>query len=126
MANSRDETRDWNQKLRAQVARMQHERGALGRHDVREMVLELTMELTEADKGILLSDRETTSGKLRVVCALGFENDPQDSALAQRFASEVIERDATIREDGGAQHRVRATNRSRRGGSETCSPSPST
>jgi diguanylate cyclase (GGDEF)-like protein len=103
MAASRDETRDWNQKLRAQVARMQHERGALGRHDVREMVLELTMQLAEADKGILLSDRETTSGKLRVVCALGFENDPQDSALAQRFASEVIERDATIREDGGVR-----------------------
>ncbi len=103
MTASRDDTRDWNQKLRAQVARMQHERGVLGRHDVREMVLELTMQLTEADKGILLSDRETTSGKLRVVCALGFDNDPQDSALAQRFASEVIERDTTIREDGGAQ-----------------------
>jgi diguanylate cyclase (GGDEF)-like protein len=101
MAAARDETRDWNQKLRAQVARMQRERGALGRHDVREMVLELTMQLAEAEKGVLLSDRETTSGKLRVVCALGFENDPQDSALAQRFASEVIERDTTVREDGG-------------------------
>ncbi len=103
MAHSRDDTRNWNRKLREQVARMQNERGALGRHDVREMVLELTMQLAEAEKGILLSDRETSAGKLRMICSLGFENDPEDSALAQRFASEVIERDSTVREDNSAR-----------------------
>jgi len=96
--------RDWNQKLRGQIAEMQRKQGALGRHDdVRQMVLELTLELTEADKGILLSDRETVDGDLRVVCALGFDNDPQDSAIAQRFATEVIQRDTTIREDDRAR-----------------------
>lgn len=96
--------RDWNQKLRAQIAGMQRQQGLLGRHDdVREMVLALTLELTEAEKGILLSDRQTVDGELRVVCALGFDNDPQESAIAQRFATEVIERDTTIREDDGGR-----------------------
>lgn len=100
---ARDQASDWNRKLGAQVARMQHERGALGRHDVREMVLELTMQLAEAEKGILLSERHTSTGKLRVICSLGFENDPEECAIAQRFATEVIERDAPIREDDGAR-----------------------
>ncbi len=109
---SREDTLEWNRKLRAKVARMQHERGVLGRHDVREMVLELTMQVAEADKGILLSDRETASGKLRVVCSLGFDNDPQDSAIAQRFASEVIERDST---DPGGRRRSRRSRAEHRG-----------
>jgi diguanylate cyclase (GGDEF)-like protein len=93
-------TRDWNRELRNRIARLQQERGFLARHDdVREMVLELTMHLTDAEKGILLSDRQTSDGTLRVVCALGFENDPEDSRIAQRFATQVIERDTTIRED---------------------------
>jgi diguanylate cyclase (GGDEF)-like protein len=59
------------------------------------------MNLTDAQKGILLSDRAGPDGELRVVCSLGFEHDPQDSAIAQRFATAVIERDTTIREDEG-------------------------
>jgi diguanylate cyclase (GGDEF)-like protein len=34
-----------------------------------------------------------------VRCSEGFENDPRESRLAQRFASEVIEKDTTILED---------------------------
>src|SRR5436305_2203345 len=67
VTSSRDDVREWNRKLRAHVARLQNERGALGRHDVREMVLELTMQLVEAEKGILLSDRDTDSGRLHVI-----------------------------------------------------------
>jgi len=96
--------RDWNRELREQIGRLQHERGILADHsDVRQMVLELTMNLVEAEKGILLSDRETAEGKLKVVCHLGFESDPQESAIAQRFATEVVDRDATIREDDEAR-----------------------
>lgn len=96
------QARRWNQELRDQVARLQQDRGILARHDdVREMVLALTMSLTDAEKGILLSDRAGPDGELRVVCSLGFEHDPQDSAIAQRFATAVIERDTTIREDDG-------------------------
>jgi len=92
--------RGYDRERRDHIARLQHELGILGRHDdVREMVLALTMQLAEAEKGILLSGRKAPDGELGVVCALGFENDPQDSALAQRFATQVIERDTTIRED---------------------------
>ncbi|MFZ0041584.1 MAG: HD domain-containing phosphohydrolase [Solirubrobacteraceae bacterium] len=92
--------REWNRELRGQVARMQASQGVLGRHDdVREMILKLTMGLVEADKGILLSAREKPHEGREVVCALGFDNDPQESAIAQRFATEVIERDTMIRED---------------------------
>ncbi len=92
--------RDWNRELRQQIARMQHEHGVLASHrGVREMVLQLTMSLVDAEKGILLSERERPDGKLRMVCSIGFDNDPQHSTIAQRFATEVIERDSTIRED---------------------------
>jgi diguanylate cyclase (GGDEF)-like protein len=57
------------------------------------------MSLVEAEKGILLSGHETSKDGMAVVCARGFDNDPQQSAVAQRFATEVIERDTTIRED---------------------------
>jgi diguanylate cyclase (GGDEF)-like protein len=91
--------RQFNRDLRGQIERMQRAHGVLGRHDdVRALVLELTMSLVEAEKGILLSANER-GGKLEVVCFSGFDNDPSDSALAQRFAGEVIERDTTIRED---------------------------
>jgi diguanylate cyclase (GGDEF)-like protein len=97
------EEREWNRRLRKRIAELQNTRGLLGRHDdVREMVLELTMQLTDAEKGMLISQHERTSDrKFQVVCALGFEHDAQESGLAQRFASEVIERDTTIREDSG-------------------------
>lgn len=79
---------------------MQRAQGALGRHDdVRKTVLELTMSVVDAERGLLLSDHETVADQREVVCFSGFGNDPQDSAIAQRFANEVIERDATIRED---------------------------
>ncbi len=96
--------RDWNRELREQIARMQCEHGVLAPHDdVRKMVLELTMSLVEAEKGILFSERETPEGKLKLVCSLGFDNDPQESEVAQRFATEVIARDSTIREDNEAR-----------------------
>jgi diguanylate cyclase (GGDEF)-like protein len=41
-------------------------------------------------------------GMLDFVCAQGFDNDPRDSAIAQRFAGEVIEADETVKEDAGA------------------------
>ncbi len=103
--------REWNRELRVQIDRMQRTQGVLGRHDdVRQMVLELTMGLVQAEKGLLLSDHENSDQRREVVCFAGFDNDPQDSAIAQRFADEVIERDTTIREDDAA--RVDAEKRS--------------
>src|SRR4051812_29523316 len=102
LKNARDAERAWNRELRRQVVEMDRARGLLGdTHDVRALVLHIAVTLLEAEKGILLSRKdEDGDGDLDVVCAEGFENDPRDSALAQRFAGRVIEHDRTIREDG--------------------------
>ena len=104
MARGWRSEREWNRELRVQIERMQRSRGVLGRpHDVRRMVLELTLQLVDAEKGLLLSGHETADQRREVVCFHGFDNDPQDSAIAQRFAEEVIERDRTVREDDQAR-----------------------
>jgi diguanylate cyclase (GGDEF)-like protein len=95
---------DWNRELREQVVRAHREGGALGdSDDIRALVLHIAVTLTDANKGLLLSRRDDNDdGKLDFVCAEGFDNDPRDSAIAQRFASEVIEEDQTLKEDAGA------------------------
>jgi diguanylate cyclase (GGDEF)-like protein len=102
LQSARDAEREWNRELRSQVVAMHKERGLLGdTHDVRALVLHIAVTLLEAEKGVLLSRTdEDGDGNLDVVCAEGFESDPRDSALAQRFAGEVIQHDETIREDG--------------------------
>ena len=99
---ARQAEKEWNRELRNQVATMHRERGLLGdTHDVRALVLHIAVTLLEAEKGMLISHRDDDGdGDLDVVCAEGFENDPRDSLLAQRFANAVIEADETIREDG--------------------------
>ena len=90
--------RDWNRELRDQVMRMHRERGMLGRtDDIRALVLHIAVTLLEAEKGMLLQKGD--GGDLEVSYAEGFENDPRDSRLAQRFANEVIDRDTTVLED---------------------------
>jgi hypothetical protein len=61
--------REWNRELRGQIERMQRSHGVLGRHDdVRKTVLELTMSLVDAEKGLLLSGDEPTADQREVVC----------------------------------------------------------
>ena len=94
--------RDWNRELRTQVVRLHRERGALGDvSDVRQLVLRMAVVLVEAEKGILISrnDEDGDGSPIDVVAHEGFDNDPSDSAVAQSFAGQVIERDKTIRED---------------------------
>jgi HD-GYP domain-containing protein (c-di-GMP phosphodiesterase class II) len=94
--------REWNRELRTQVATMHRQRGTLGdTDDIRALVLHIAVTLLEAEKGLLLRRVDTDGdGDLDLVCSEGFENDARHSALAQRFATEVIERDVTVREDG--------------------------
>src|SRR4051812_30942055 len=102
LQSARETERAWNRELRNQVVEMHKQRGLLGdTHDIRALVLHIAVTLLEAEKGILMSRKDADGdGDLDVVCAEGFENDPRDSALAQRFAGRVIEHDRTIREDG--------------------------
>ena len=93
--------REWSHELQAEVMRAHRELGTLGDSGgVPAMVLRLAKRLLGADKGLLLSRvDEDADGKLDLIHAEGFENDPEDSALVQRFAGQVIERDQIIREE---------------------------
>ena len=98
---AREAERGWTRELQAEVGRMHRELGTLGDPaDVPSMVLRLTKRLLGAEKGLLLSrEDEDSDGNLDLVSVEGFENDPEESAIVQRFADEVIENDQTIRED---------------------------
>jgi DNA segregation ATPase FtsK/SpoIIIE-like protein len=93
--------REWNRELRTQIVRMQRDGGALGNlDDIPALVLHIAITLLEAEKGLLLSQTDRDGdGELDLIASEGFEADPSDSAVAQRFAGEVIDRDRTIRED---------------------------
>ena len=90
---------EWSRELQAEVMRMHRELGTLGdTSDVPTMVLRLSKKLLGAEKGLLLS-REDSDGSLDLIAAEGFEHDPADSAVAHRFANEVMEHDRIVRED---------------------------
>jgi HD-GYP domain-containing protein (c-di-GMP phosphodiesterase class II)/GGDEF domain-containing protein len=101
LQRSRRAEREWNHELRVQLQRAQVSRGVLAEGaDVRELVLEAAIKLVGAQKGLLLSRADADAdGDLDLVCAHGFEQDPENSTIAQRFAREVIERDRILRED---------------------------
>ncbi len=94
--------REWNKHLREQILQLQHQHGILGHFDIHDVVLQLIVELVEAEKGILLSRKQDDSNCMEVVSAIGFEHDPRESAIAQRFAQQVIAQDTTIRDDDEA------------------------
>jgi diguanylate cyclase (GGDEF)-like protein len=90
--------REWTRELREQVMTMYRSRGPSG--DLRDLVLQIAIELSGAEKGLLLSQRDADrDGNLDLVCHRGFERDPSASSLAQRFADCVLERDEIVRED---------------------------
>jgi HD-GYP domain-containing protein (c-di-GMP phosphodiesterase class II) len=104
LERSRRAERDWNRELRDQLQRAHAARGALGEDaDVRALVLHATIELVGAEKGLLLSrEDDDADGDLDLVCAQGFRHDPEHSAIAQRFARDVLARDRIVREDAPA------------------------
>jgi diguanylate cyclase (GGDEF)-like protein len=96
--------REWVHKLRGQVQEMQRTHGPLsGMDDVRTLVLRVAVLLLEAEMGILMSRKDQDGdGDLDLVASEGFENDPADSRIVQRFAREVLKRDTTVKESGKA------------------------
>jgi HD-GYP domain-containing protein (c-di-GMP phosphodiesterase class II)/GGDEF domain-containing protein len=101
LQRSRRAEREFNQELRSQLHRA-HQRQAAEHddHDVKDLILRTAIELVEGDRGLLLSRHDADGdGELDVLRAQGFESDPADSVVAQRFAREVLARDEIIRED---------------------------
>ena len=99
--------RDWTRELRGQVLQMHRQQGALGSGDVREMVLRVALALVEAEKGLLLSREDRDGdGDLDLVCHLGFDGDPAQSAVAQEFAGRVLDHEETVREDDSSSLRA--------------------
>ena len=105
LEQARHSERDWNRQLRAKISKLQDERGALGdTSDVRELVLRTAVALLGAEKGLLLSREDLDrDGDLDLVAAVGFEHDPEHSAVAQLFATKVLDRDETMRVDDTAE-----------------------
>lgn len=95
----------WREELHAEVMRLYRDRGALGDpKDIPGMVLRLARTMVGAEKGLLLSrGDEDSDGRLELLAHEGFENDPGESAIARRFAGEVLERDRTVREERPGQ-----------------------
>jgi len=95
---ARQAEREWSRELREQVLRTYRSQGGSG--DLRELVLEVAVRLSQAERGLLLSRRDGDGdGQLDLVCHRGFRNDPAHSSVAQRFAERVLERDEIVRED---------------------------
>lgn len=92
--------RKLNRELTERVRELHSKLGSLGeQRDLPEMVLGVAMELLEADKGLLLSRHDADGdGDLDLIAAAGFDQDPADSRLAQRFAGEVIGQGEVVRQ----------------------------
>ena len=94
-------TRSWNEELRERIQALDAEKGVLAdTSDIRALVLRTALTLLGADKGLLLSRTdEDRDGDLDLLCADGFEHDPEHSALAQHLAARVLDRYVTVRVD---------------------------
>jgi HD-GYP domain-containing protein (c-di-GMP phosphodiesterase class II) len=103
LAQSRRAEREWNRELRTQLQRMydaRRTRTPEENGDVRHLVLRTAIQLVEARKGMLLSREDADGdGDLDVVVSYGFDADPSDSEVAQRFARQVLRSDEIVRED---------------------------
>jgi GGDEF domain-containing protein len=101
LKRSRAAERAFNRDLRAELQRLHEQRRREGPGgDPRALVLRAALSLLDARKGLLLARTDADGdGRLDVALAEGFEHDPADSAIVQRFARRVLARDETVRED---------------------------
>jgi HD-GYP domain-containing protein (c-di-GMP phosphodiesterase class II) len=100
--------REWSRELRRQLQEL-HSRSS-DRGDVLDLVLRAAIRLVNAEKGLLLTRADDDDdGDLDLVTALGFEHDPEHSAVVQRFAREVLREDQIVREDQPATSPEEAT-----------------
>jgi diguanylate cyclase (GGDEF)-like protein len=89
--------RDINRELRRQISELQAAAGALGQwHDIPTLVLQTAVQLTEAEKGVLLESGD--DGDLDVAAHSGFDDDPRLDQVAAGFAGKALARDETVRD----------------------------
>jgi HD-GYP domain-containing protein (c-di-GMP phosphodiesterase class II) len=103
LAQSRRAEREWNRELRGQIQYLydaQRRPRPAEDGDLRELVLHTALQLVEGQKGMLLSREDADAdGALDVVVAYGFDHDPADSDVAQRFARQVLRSDEIVRDN---------------------------
>lgn len=100
LRSSREAELRWIAEMRAQIYQLHRERGLLGAtDDVPALVLRTAMTLTDAGKGLILGRRGHGAQDFELLASEGFDADPSESAIARRFAGEVIEKDTIVRED---------------------------
>jgi HD-GYP domain-containing protein (c-di-GMP phosphodiesterase class II)/GGDEF domain-containing protein len=89
-----------SRKVRREMSRIGHDRGALhDPSDTKELVLRTAMSMLEADRGLLLGRHDGDGdGNLDVLCALGFEGDPESDPFVQAIGGRTLKRDETVRE----------------------------
>ena len=93
--------RDWERRLREEVLELRAKGGPFGHlHDLRALVLRLAVELTGAERGLLLVRDADGDGRLDVAAAEGVpEDDPDVGPVVDRFARESLRRDEIRRDD---------------------------
>jgi GGDEF domain-containing protein len=93
--------REWTRELRSQIHHLHARNGGDEQDDdVGSLILRTAIKLVGAEKGLLVSREDADAdGALDVVRSHAFLHDPEGSALADRFAREVLARDQIVRED---------------------------
>ena len=101
LQRSRSMLAEWNRKLRDELTQVHRRHGLLGGDDeVPELVLKMSVELTDSERGLLFSRKRGAEGGLELVAQVGFDDeDPAESDVGKRFARDVIARDEIVRED---------------------------
>nr|MBA2240457.1 HD domain-containing protein [Solirubrobacterales bacterium] len=94
---SRDTSRAFARRLSTQVDELRSEVGMLGgAENLPELILQLSLELVNADRGAIFKRKGAGSEPRQLVTALGFDGDPRHSAIVNRFAVQAMDRDAIV------------------------------
>jgi diguanylate cyclase (GGDEF)-like protein len=86
--------------LRRKMLRLNHGQSPMHHaSNTEKLVLEAAMAILEADRGLLLGrDDADGDGNLDVICAIGFDADPESDPFVQRIGERSLDRDETVRE----------------------------
>jgi HD-GYP domain-containing protein (c-di-GMP phosphodiesterase class II)/GGDEF domain-containing protein len=88
-----------HREVRREMHRIHHDGALHDPTDTKELVLRTAMSKLDADRGLLLGrDDRDGDGNLDVICALGFDTDPEQHPFVQRLGERTLERDETLRE----------------------------